>query len=180
SMYQYHFPRATNVTKLSDGMWQSYYMNMSKTVIQDEYYDYTKYIIPFTYCGINPDDPMGPVQFKYIQDFQLSFDYNLCGSNPPPEGYPVNIDEYSPFYVSDNHPNPFSDKTTIELELSQPTIVSLKVYNQAGQILYEKSTDLLTTGRHKITVSAKDLQKGICLYTINAGEDVISGKMIVQ
>ncbi len=70
------------------------------------------------------------------------------------------------FFVTQNIPNPFTDKTSIGFRSSKSDIFELKVYNTVGQIVYsEKLNSVL--GYNYFLFNGSELNKGIYIYTVN-------------
>lgn len=67
-----------------------------------------------------------------------------------------------------NYPNPFNPTTTIEYQLNQEDIVTLKVYDIPARkittLIYEK---LQSSGIHKITFNGANLSSGIYFYKLS-------------
>lgn len=87
----------------------------------------------------------------------------------PASGFSI-IDEAPREYaVSQNYPNPFNPLTTIEFELAEPSVVSLKVYNLLGaevaSLLAEQALD---AGTQSVDFEALSLPSGVYLYRITA------------
>ena len=66
-------------------------------------------------------------------------------------------------------PNPFSDFTNISVRLNDPSIVSLKIYSQQGQLMKTLIDGQMDAGSHQITwsgesVSGKKVAAG--MYTV--------------
>ena len=79
-----------------------------------------------------------------------------------------------------SYPNPFTDYTAIEFYLPEARQVSLKVYDLTGREIGSLVNGVLVSGEHTFTLQADDLQSGIYLYRLTAGEEVVSGKVVVK
>ncbi len=159
----------TNVTNLSDAMWQAYFMVMANEVIVDG----DNFILPFTYEEMNITNVGDPVQYKYIQDFTFTPDDFTLG---------VGIEEETAanFAVSQNYPNPFSRQTEIMVTLNQNSDVTVNVFNLMGQNAYHMESNNLTAGTYTYYISASDLEPGVYFYAVTAGNKTISKKMIIE
>ena len=73
------------------------------------------------------------------------------------------------YLLRQNYHNPFNPTTTIEFELPQPSIVTLKIYNIMGQ---EVATVLdheeMDDGTQEVEFDAQSLASGVYLYRIMA------------
>lgn len=176
-------PGASNVTFLSDGMETAYFMNMSDNFIGPM--EYGEVYIPFSFMVPDTTNPYGSVQYKYVRNFFYNTDpWNSsfqCGNNLPPDtNWGVGIEEDHPFNASANHPNPVYEQTSIDIDLPRTSDVTITVYNEISQLLYKENLGAMEKGIHTITLHSKDLQPGLCLYTISVGDQIVKGKMIVQ
>ena len=81
--------------------------------------------------------------------------------------------------VNQNQPNPFSNNTTITYTLDQRADVNLTVYNVAGAKVLEMNEGSKNAGSHQILLSADNLNSGVYYYTVSAGANQITKKMIV-
>jgi hypothetical protein len=82
--------------------------------------------------------------------------------------------------LNQNYPNPFNPTTLINFELSEPSNVTLVVYNMIG----EKVTTLVDNmnfkkGINKVEFNAGMLPSGIYIYTLTAGSLIENKKMIL-
>ena len=85
----------------------------------------------------------------------------------------------SEFYLSQNYPNPFSEKTTIKFCVAYKTKVKLEVFNSEGKmikILLDKEKE---AGTYEIEFSASGLPEGIYIYQLQAG-DFLSRKRMMK
>ncbi len=121
---------------------------------------------------VNPDgDVSTPFDHYYISD--IEFDENDF----------VGIDELTKsgnITISRNYPNPFRTSTSIDLTLKNAENVSVNVFNTIGQTVLTKQHGKFTAGTHTLNIDGNSLNSGIYFYTIKAGNDSITGKMIVQ
>jgi hypothetical protein len=165
-----HGEAAVNVTYLSAGMWTAYFGCMSHYVFAEvTESDYTC-TIPFVYTQLTGTDPTLPVQFYYIPDFVKS--YTITGlPDPSPDQVAI---------VTQNYPNPFSNKTSIKINLLQDLKLVIEVYDLTGNLVSKTDFGNKPRGIHEVELTANDLNKGIYFYSINTGKGKISKKMIVQ
>jgi len=76
------------------------------------------------------------------------------------------------------YPNPFSTSTTIEYQLDQPSDVTLTIFNHLGEQV-ELIRHHQQSGKQQITWNAEGLPPGMYFYTIQAGDQVATGKMVL-
>lgn len=73
------------------------------------------------------------------------------------------------YALAQNYPNPFNPSTTIEFELVEPAIVTLKVYNTLGQeVAVLANNELMDDGIQEIEFNASSLASGIYFYRLTA------------
>jgi len=95
-------------------------------------------------------------------------------SNPDMDNQP------DKFFLAQNYPNPFNPTTTIEFNLSEPSIVTLKVYNLLGQeIKVLLNDEIMEDGEQSVEFNADNIPSGIYFYNIIA-QGVGEGKQQFQ
>ena len=163
----------TNVTENSDAMWQAYFYLAPKYcfIPEEDHFN-----IPFVYLKIDPTDPLQPAIIKYITDFEFTEDDFL----PCTAGTDNVISTIQGFNVNGNHPNPFKNETTIKIELYRTEDVELRINSITGQELLEKDFGKLNQGKHDLKLTLNDLSSGIYFYTVKAGNERLTRKMIVD
>ncbi len=82
--------------------------------------------------------------------------------------------------VSQNSPNPTNAATNIVVDVKTPTQVSLQVCNLTGQRVFEVPAQQMNVGSHSFTISVSNLANGVYFYTVIAGTQTITKKMIVE
>ncbi len=83
------------------------------------------------------------------------------------------------FDVAQNVPNPFSKTTEISFNSPSNELSTLKVSNLLGKVVFSKSV-FAQRGLNKITLSSKDFDAGIYMYTIGNSRTSITKRMIVS
>jgi hypothetical protein len=162
----------TNVTLFSEGMWQSYFATAAKTSLETSPGVYT---IPYVYVDWDTSDDTAPVQYKYISDFSISdSDFTVLGIEDQ-EAPTNNLSS-----VSQNFPNPFNNESYVTVNLSNASNLSVEVYTLTGQLVSAKDYGYKTNGSHTLTINGADLNSGIYFYTVTAGENKVTRKMIVE
>jgi len=161
-----------NVTLFSAGMWQAYFATAPKTSLELEEGIYT---IPYVYVDWNINNDLDPVQYKYISDFSFSqADFKIVG-----------IEDQEPLAniissVSQNFPNPFNNESYVTVNLTEGSNLNLEVYTLTGQMVSTKDYGHRSTGSHTLTINGENLSAGVYFYTVTAGENNITRKMIVK
>ncbi len=77
------------------------------------------------------------------------------------------------------YPNPFSQFTTINYELTNPGNVELKVYDMLGNEVAELVNDYLDAGIHSAIFNAAGHSEGMYYYIIRIGEKIEGGKLML-
>jgi len=81
--------------------------------------------------------------------------------------------------VSQNYPNPFNSTTQVNITLKKHVALTLSVTSIIGQKVFEVSKDA-SPGLNTITIDAENLNKGIYFYTVKAGTETVTKKMLVE
>ncbi len=162
----------TNVTLFSEGMWQAYLFSAANNCFEDT--ENGIYTVPFTYVEIDPNDDLQPVQMKYIQDFQFSMETFTFQDVADNSGV-SSISE-----ISQNFPNPFSGESYVTVTLSEGSNLNMDVYTLTGQKVSSRAYGYMSTGAHTLTINGNNLPSGVYFYTITAGENKVTRKMIVE
>ncbi len=88
------------------------------------------------------------------------------------------------FKISENYPNPFNPSTKIDVDLSKPANVSIKIYDLNGKEIYNMINSKLSAGNHTfewnaITNSGTSVNSSVYFMKINVGGLVETRKMIL-
>jgi hypothetical protein len=79
----------------------------------------------------------------------------------------INLELPLSFELRQNYPNPFNPTTTIEFQLSDPAVVTLKVYNIVGQTVATLlENQQMEDGEQQVEFNASTLASGIYFYRI--------------
>ena len=90
------------------------------------------------------------------------------------------ISEGNKFSVAQNYPNPFSERTTINLYLPESENISLIVTDLTGKEILRRTGQIYPAGSNSIVFNRNNLSEGIYFYQLKAGQNTSTGKMIVQ
>ncbi len=83
------------------------------------------------------------------------------------------------FSLSQNYPNPFNPSTKITFSITDPGLVTLKVYNLLGQEVATLVNEELVTNTYEVDFDASSLPSGVYFYKIEAGSSSIAKKMML-
>jgi hypothetical protein len=78
------------------------------------------------------------------------------------------------------YPNPFSDVTTINYELSSPQTVKLEIYNVIGERVKTLANSTQAQGVYNINWVADDQPEGIYFYRLQIGSCCETGKLVMH
>ncbi len=84
------------------------------------------------------------------------------------------------FEVSQNYPNPAYAETTIGIELQEQRDVSIDIVNLTGQVVRTLNLGTTSAGIKNVSIDVSNLSAGVYYYTVNAGDEKITNKMIVR
>ncbi|MDO9512563.1 MAG: T9SS type A sorting domain-containing protein [Bacteroidales bacterium] len=90
-----------------------------------------------------------------------------------------NVAKFS-FAVSQNYPNPATTNTFFSVELKKASDLRVVVSNMTGQNVLVINNGKTTAGTHNISLDVTKLQDGVYFYTVYAGTEKVTRKMIVQ
>jgi xylan 1,4-beta-xylosidase len=83
------------------------------------------------------------------------------------------------YVLEQNHPNPFTQFTTIRFGVPDNSFVSLKVYNLLGQEAAVIAEREYSRGMHSVTFDASHLANGMYFYTLRAKDFIDTKKMLI-
>jgi hypothetical protein len=80
------------------------------------------------------------------------------------------MDELIPseFYLSQNYPNPFKDKTTIKYCVPDKTLIKLTVLDPDMTVIKELENDVKDAGTYEVEFGASSLAHGTYFYRFEA------------
>jgi hypothetical protein len=82
------------------------------------------------------------------------------------------------FSLSQNYPNPFNPSTSIEFSINELSNVSLDIYTITGELVGSLiSGKEFSAGTYKVTFDASKLSSGVYLYSLRAGNNILTRKM---
>jgi hypothetical protein len=84
------------------------------------------------------------------------------------------------FSIEQNYPNPASSTTNVRVNLKKASSLSLVVSNMLGQNVINLNKGNVNSGTHTFTINCNNLQAGIYFYTVTAGDQSVTKKMIVE
>ena len=82
------------------------------------------------------------------------------------------------FYISQNHPNPFSEKTVIKYCVPEEIRVKLEVFDSKEKIKTIVD-EIKEPGTYKVEFKPNGFDEGVYLYRLTAGDKVIIKKMVL-
>jgi hypothetical protein len=78
-----------------------------------------------------------------------------------------------------NYPNPFRYSTTLSYGISKAANVKLTIYNILGERINTLVNSYQIPGNYEVRWSAGNCASGIYIYVLEAGGDVLAGKMLI-
>lgn len=81
------------------------------------------------------------------------------------------------FDISNNYPNPFNSSTSFEIQVTEPQIISISIFNVLGKEVRELENKRFVTGEHKVNWGGKDnnrnsLPSGVYFIRVQAGKRI--------
>ncbi len=88
-------------------------------------------------------------------------------------------DLVSNFQLEANYPNPFNPTTTLSFTMESTEVANLSVYNMVGQKVATLVDGVVGSGSHEVVFDASNLSSGVYFYTLSAGANVETRKMVL-
>ncbi|MBI5217433.1 MAG: T9SS type A sorting domain-containing protein [Bacteroidia bacterium] len=165
----------TAPVQFSSGQGNFFFLQTSRVCVNEG----TLYKIPATSFDIyeSNQDPINPVKHYFLNGIQFDesefvndcFPYSTSTPNIAQNGSSI----------SQNYPNPAKGSTTINVSVKENANINLVVTNILGQKIYETAKNA-STGTHNFTLDTKNWGKGIYFYTVSAGNNKTTKKMLVE
>jgi hypothetical protein len=121
--------------------------------------------LPYVYVAGRVNNNYGITQ---ISNRSSAFDNNNTVTIPPAE-----------FKLTQNYPNPFNPVTVISYDIPKDEFVVLKVYDLLGKEIANLVSENQISGTHSVKFDASNLPSGTYIYTIKAGSNIESKKMVL-
>ncbi|MGD0339148.1 MAG: T9SS type A sorting domain-containing protein [Bacteroidota bacterium] len=83
------------------------------------------------------------------------------------------------FSLYQNYPNPFNPVTDIDYSITSQSYVQIKVYDVLGREVATLVNEKMPAGRHTVHFEANNLNSGVYLYQLKAGNFIQTKKMIL-
>ncbi|MCU0441519.1 MAG: T9SS type A sorting domain-containing protein [Bacteroidia bacterium] len=84
------------------------------------------------------------------------------------------------FTINQNFPNPFNYSTSIPVNLTKTSDVTVSVMDMFGKLVYTKTYTNTPAGASDLEVVTGDLSAGFYIYNVEAGGYKLSGKMLAK
>lgn len=83
-------------------------------------------------------------------------------------------------FVSQNYPNPSFGTTYVNVGLKKSASVKIEIHDVIGKLIYSENKGQMPAGSHSVYMNTAGYETGIYTYTISAGGEKTTRKMIVQ
>lgn len=78
------------------------------------------------------------------------------------------------------YPNPASEKLTVLYSLKEPAQLSLRLVDNAGQIVHRKEVKASTTGEHKLRINTSAFPSGTYYLILSDKKNALSRKVLIR
>ncbi len=83
------------------------------------------------------------------------------------------------FSLYQNYPNPFNPNTIIRFDIKSNSFVTLKIYNELGQLIETFVNEELQSGTYNVNFNATGISSGIYFYILNTPNHSETRKMVL-
>ncbi|MFC2085892.1 T9SS type A sorting domain-containing protein [Bacteroidota bacterium] len=101
------------------------------------------------------------------------------GERTPSANEVVDLEIPDAYTLDQNYPNPFNPSTSINYALKSASHVKLQVFDVTGRLIETLVDDQLSAGSYRVSFEAGNLSSGVYLYRMQAGETVITNRMLL-
>ncbi len=177
----------TALTNVTNGTANCFFSFLSEV----SYFDagQSAYVVPFVYTvgrvQVSPGvyDGIQSCDFYYgncATFTNASFSVTATVNNSQTAGCLVGIKTNTAFSSSiSNYPNPFNNTTNIVVNLNENKAINVQVFDAIGNLVSVKNMNG-NVGQNTIVFDASTLDAGVYYYTVTAGYQKATKKMVVQ
>ncbi|HTB31382.1 MAG TPA: T9SS type A sorting domain-containing protein [Bacteroidia bacterium] len=84
------------------------------------------------------------------------------------------------FSITPNYPNPFSNVTYFNVNLTSESEVTVNVYNVLGEQVSTIGSQRMSSGTHQMTINGNGWNSGVYFYKVTVNGESITQKMMVK
>jgi hypothetical protein len=127
-----------------------------------------------------------PSEIETIDPIEVWEDYMMwvyfMNAEWDPSINPVSVEERMPtdYALNQNYPNPFNPVTTINYTVPTSEMVSLKVFNTAGQLVATLADGVAEAGTHSVQFDGSHLASGVYFYQLSGASVNLTQKMVLM
>jgi hypothetical protein len=83
------------------------------------------------------------------------------------------------FYLSQNHPNPFNERTTIKYCLAEEVKVKLEIFDSKEEKIGTLADEVKEPGTYQVEFRSNGFGEGVYLYQLTADGVILKKKMVL-
>ena len=83
------------------------------------------------------------------------------------------------FYLSQNHPNPFRERTTIKYCLPEEVKIKLDIFDSKKEKIKTLVDEIKEAGTYQVEFRSNGFDNGTYFYQLTAGGVILTKKMIL-
>lgn len=91
----------------------------------------------------------------------------------------VNLPSPESYAILSNYPNPFQDRTTIEIDLPKSQQVRIEIYDVLGRKMIEVHDGAMAAGRHRMPIDGANWPPGVYFARVDTPNGVTTHRMIL-
>lgn len=114
-----------------------------------------------------------------VAGFLYTYGVEWSGEDPVTTSIDYTDSYVSEFVLEQNYPNPFNPTTNIKFSIPEAQDVSVRVFDVLGREVAVLANGPMSAGAYTLTFNAGQLSSGIYLYTVRAGTQTLTGKMML-
>ncbi len=134
----------------------------------------TMYTIPttITYPEQTPSDGSEPVNYYYLGTIMYNDTLGMATGMP--------VVTKPGFSVTPNYPNPFSNITHFDINLTKESTVTVTVFNLLGEKVSSIASQKMGSGNHQMTINGNGWNTGVYFYKVTVDNESVTQKMMVK
>ena len=98
----------------------------------------------------------------------------IVGVDPKP------VSQQPSWMISQNYPNPFSEKSLVEVKIDRPGHLSMEISSVVGQKIRMMDKGNVQSGSYQFIIERESLPSGVYFFTVKLDKESFTRKMIVE